>query len=148
MELLRWTRNLIGAFSARRDVVSMVRLQATNTTRQTLLASSLEVADTSATRRKGLLGRTGLGQGEGLWIRPCESVHTFFMKFPLDLVYLDRNLRVRKTRSNVGAWRISMCLFAHSVMELPVGAIRQSQTLKGDQLALTPVGNGQGVESF
>ena len=62
-------------------------LQVTNVTRGTVLATRLEAAHTGPTRRKGLLGRDGLAAGEGLWIAPCESVHTFFMRFPIDLVY-------------------------------------------------------------
>lgn len=109
-------------------------LRIRNLTRQTEIASCAETADSSATRNKGLLGRTGLPTGGGLWIVPCESVHTFFMKFPLDLVYLDRNKRVKKVRGNVGPWRLSACLSAHSIIELPVGTIANTQTRPGDQL--------------
>jgi uncharacterized protein len=105
-----------------------------NRTRSTQLATRLEVADTPATRSKGLLGRIGLAPGEGLWIVPCESVHTFWMKFSLDLVYLDRGLRVKKIRSAVPPWRVSGCLTAHSVLELPAGTIIDSQTQVGDIL--------------
>ena len=69
-----------------------------------------------------------------MWIIPCEAVHTFFMQFPIDLIYLDRKLRVRKIRSNVKAWRISACLSAHSVLELPAGTIQETQTQRGDLL--------------
>lgn len=67
-----------------------------NLTRSTELAGRVCVADSGATRRKGLLGRAGLNEGEGLWIVPCEAVHTFRMKFALDLVFVDRKLRVKK----------------------------------------------------
>lgn len=109
-----------------------------NLTQQTEIASCAEVADTAASRNKGLLGRTGLPSGGGLWIVPCESVHTFFMKFPLDLVYLDRNKKVRKARGNVGPWRLSGCLSAHSIIELPAGTIEKTQTRRGDQLEFAP----------
>jgi uncharacterized membrane protein (UPF0127 family) len=79
------------------------------------------VADRGATRRKGLLGRDGLSAGEGLWILPCEAVHTFCMRFPIDLVYLDRKHQVKKVRSDVRPWRLSACLSAHSVLELASG---------------------------
>ena len=69
-----------------------------------------------------------------MWIVPCESVHTFFMKFAIDLVYLDRRRKVRKVRHAVPPWRMSGCLFAHSVLELPAGTARESQTEKGDEL--------------
>ncbi len=116
-----------------------VRLHVANTTRQTVLADRLETADQGANRRKGLLGRKGLAPGEGLWIRPCEAVHTFFMQFPIDLVYLDRKLRIRKLRSNVGPWRLSGCLTAHSVLELPAGTIHATQTQLGDNLEFTAI---------
>src|SRR3569832_48701 len=85
-----------------------------NLTRNTVLASSLEIADSSRTRRKGLMGRDALSPGGGLWIVPCESVHTFFMRFTIDLVYLDKRRVVMKVRSAVPAWRLSACLSAHS----------------------------------
>lgn len=110
-----------------------------NVTRQTELASNAEVADHGAARNKGLLGRTSLAPGSGLWIVPCESVHTFFMKFPIDLVYIDRNKKVKKVRSNVGPWRLSACLSAHSIIELPAGVIQSTKTAPGDQLQFSPI---------
>ena len=111
----------------------------TNRARGTILANRLEVADSAPKRTKGLLGRDGLGSGEGLWIIPCESVHTFFMRFAIDLVYLDRRNRVKKIRSVVVPWRVSACLSAHSVLELPAGTIRKTMTEAGDMLEFTPV---------
>jgi uncharacterized membrane protein (UPF0127 family) len=104
-----------------------------------VLATNLEVADSGPKRNKGLLGREGLAPGEGLWIVPCESVHTFFMRFPIDLVYLDRNNMVKKVKSAVGPWRLSACLSAHSILELPAGTIRETQTQRGDSLEFAPV---------
>ena len=78
----------------------------------------------------------GLEPGGGLWIIPCESVHTFFMQFPIDLVYMDRKNIVRKVCESVPAWRISICLSAHSILELPAGTIRDSQTQRGDTLEI------------
>ncbi len=74
-----------------------------NRTRSTELADHAELAYSGPKRSRGLLGRTGLGRGEGLWIVPCEAVHTFFMQFPIDLVYLDRKLRIKKVRNSVRA---------------------------------------------
>ncbi len=102
------------------------RLKILNLTRQAVLAHSVEVADRGSTRRKGLLGRDNLPAGEGLWIVPCESVHTFFMRFSIDLVYVDRTLKVRKVRSSVPPWRLSACLSAHSVIELAPGTIKKN----------------------
>lgn len=126
-------------------------LQVTNRTRGTVLATRLEVADSAPKRSRGLLGRAGLNGGEGLWIIPCESVHTFFMRFPIDLVYLDRKNKVKKVRSNVGPWRISACLYAHSVIELPAGTILATSTEAGDTLefaSVTLVGNRPSIPNY
>jgi len=109
-------------------------------TRGTDLGDSIDLADTSASRNRGLLKHTGLEPGHGLWIVPCEGVHTFFMKFPLDLVYIDRARRVKKVVRAVPPWRMSLCLTAHSVIELPVGVIDQTGTAKGDQLETVKLG--------
>jgi hypothetical protein len=114
------------------------RLRVSNVTRGTVLATHLEVADSGPKRNKGLLGRKGLAAGEGLWIIPCESVHTFFMKFPIDLVYLDRKHRIKKVCDSVPAWRLSVCLSAHSILELPAGTIRSTRTERGDMLEFAP----------
>jgi uncharacterized membrane protein (UPF0127 family) len=113
-----------------------LKLLVRNQTRDTILGDSVAVADTSSTRRTGLLKHEKLNPGEGLWIVPCESVHTFFMKFPIDLVYLDKQRKVRKVRHRVPAWRLSMCLSADSILELPAGTAEQSGTQVNDQLKL------------
>jgi len=105
-----------------------------------VLGQEIELADTSAKRRTGLLKHTSLPPGQGLWIVPCESVHTFFMKFAIDLVYVDRKNRVRKVRHAVPAWRMSACLTAHSIIELPAGTARQTRTEKGDELVFEKLG--------
>jgi uncharacterized protein len=115
------------------------RMVVRNLTRDTQIADNLECASTGSSRTKGLLGRKGLAQGEGLWIVPCEAVHTFFMKFPIDLIYLDRKHRVKKVRNSVPAWRISACLSAHSVLELPAGTIQSSQSRRGDLIEISTV---------
>jgi uncharacterized membrane protein (UPF0127 family) len=111
-----------------------------NQTRNAVLGQSIDVADTSAKRRAGLLGRKRLEPGEGLWISPCESVHTFFMKFAIDLVYIDKSRKVRKVRHAVPPWRLSMCLTAHSILELPAGTAKQTGTAAGDILVMEELG--------
>jgi uncharacterized membrane protein (UPF0127 family) len=111
-----------------------IHLQVSNLTRNTVLATYMEVADSGAKRNKGLLGRESLFPGEGLWIIPCEAVHTFWMRFPIDLVYLDSKKRIRKLRGEVRPWRLSACISAHSVLELPSGTIRDTRTEPGDTL--------------
>lgn len=117
-----------------------MKLLVRNQTRSTVLADKADIADSSAKRRTGLLKHARLEAGEGLWIVPCESVHTWFMKFPIDLVYVDKRHKVRKVRSAVPPWRLSACLLAHSVLELPAGTIRQSGTVRGDQLVIEKAG--------
>jgi uncharacterized membrane protein (UPF0127 family) len=107
-----------------------------NLTRQTVLADRALVADTSQSRRTGLLKHSSLAAGEGLWIVPCEGVHTFGMKFPIDVVFLNKKRQVVKLRRKMERWRIAFSLRAHSVLELPVGVIDESQTAPGDQLEL------------
>jgi uncharacterized protein len=111
-----------------------------NITRGTSIGNEIDTAETSAQRRTGLLKHRKLEEGSGLWIVPCESVHTFFMKFPIDLIYLDRKHRVRSTVRALAPWRLSICLPAHSILELPVGTIDRTNTRKGDQLVLERVG--------
>jgi uncharacterized membrane protein (UPF0127 family) len=107
-----------------------------NHTRNSILGDSVDVADTSEKRRVGLLKHERLEAGSGLWIVPCESVHTFFMKFPIDLVYLDKQRKVRKVRKAVPAWRLSACLTAHSILELPAGTIEETGTQTGDVIEI------------
>ena len=105
-----------------------------NVTRETILCDRGLVADTSETRRTGLLRHQSLPEGEALWITPCEGVHTFGMNFPIDVIYLSKKKVVLKARPNMPRRRISFCLRAHSVLELPAGMIAKSQTAVGDQL--------------
>jgi uncharacterized protein len=105
-----------------------------NQTRGAVLAEHAEVADDSRKRRTGLLKHESLAPGEGLWIAPCEAVHSFGMKFTIDVLFLDRKKRVRKARAALEPRRISACLTAHSVLELPEGTIAATGTRSGDQL--------------
>jgi len=111
-----------------------------NITRGVSLGDSIDVADSSAKRNVGLLKHRGLDAGHGLWIVPCEGIHTFFMKFAIDVVYVDRKHRVRKALRAMGPWKLSFCLTAHSVLELPSGVIAASGTEKGDQLEFRKTG--------
>ena len=124
--------------SPEQTALPLRRVRIVNETRGSVLAEHAEVADTAPSRSKGLLGRDGLGPGEALWIVPCESVHTFWMRFDLDLVYLDRKYRVVKIRKNVPPWRLSACLRAHSIIEFQAGALSNADTVPGDQLAIGP----------
>ena len=112
------------------------KLRVVNQDKQSQLADRADIADTSKTRRTGLLKHTGLGEGEGLWIVPCESVHTFAMNFPIDVIFISRKRKVVKIRPNMVRSRIALSFRAHSVLELPVGMIEKTGTQPGDQLEL------------
>jgi len=109
-------------------------LRVKNVTKNTILAVRAGVADTSKKRRTGLLKHDRLPAGEGLWIAPCEAVHTFGMKFAIDVLFLSKKRKVLKIRHRMPRRRISACLRAHSVLELPAGTAAQSRTEPGDQL--------------
>jgi uncharacterized membrane protein (UPF0127 family) len=105
-----------------------------NATRNTSLGSGILLANASTERRTGLLKQDSLAQGSGLWITPCEGIHTFFMRFSIDVIFLDKQNRVRKIRPALRPWRLSACVTAKSVLELPAGTARQTLTEVGDQL--------------
>jgi uncharacterized membrane protein (UPF0127 family) len=127
-----------GALAAtrRRDLCYnvLLKLRIRNLTRDRWLASEVEVADTSKKRRTGLLKRESLPQGEGLWITPCEAIHTIGMKFPIDVLFLSRTRKVVKIKERMPPGRIAVCLRAHSVLELPAGSVAATGTAVGDQL--------------
>jgi uncharacterized membrane protein (UPF0127 family) len=83
------------------------------------------LAETALARCRGLLGRSGLLSGEGMLLRPASSIHTAFMRFPIDAVFLDRADRVLKVSSDLRPWRTSGCRGARAVLELPAGEARR-----------------------
>ena len=95
------------------------------------------VADTALTRMRGLLGRTELPSGEGMLIRPANSIHTWFMRFPIDVVFLDGDLTVLRVRSAVRPWRTAGCRGAKAVLELAAGEAERRGVQAGAQLVLT-----------
>jgi uncharacterized membrane protein (UPF0127 family) len=114
--------------------------QAFNRTRQAHLATALAVANTHWRRLRGLLGLNSydFGNGSGLWIVPCHGVHTLGMGFPIDVLYLDRGLRVVGIQSDVRPWRFTPVLMqASSVLELPCGKAAETNTAMGDTIDIT-----------
>jgi uncharacterized membrane protein (UPF0127 family) len=101
-----------------------------------MLTTALETAFDSATRRRGLLGRDAMSAGGGLVIAPCSGIHTFFMRFPIDIVFASRDGRVIGVRHNVLPWRMALSLRAFAVIELPSGTLDASGTQVGDALQL------------
>jgi uncharacterized membrane protein (UPF0127 family) len=107
-----------------------------------VLADRADIADTSAKRRTGLLKHNGLQPGEGLWIVPCEAVHTFGMNFAIDVLFLSRKrkengiVKVLKICHQMPKRRMAWKLVAHSVLELPAGRAAEMGTQPGDELEL------------
>jgi uncharacterized membrane protein (UPF0127 family) len=111
-----------------------------NLTKKTWLATKVRKADTFLTRLIGLLKRRRLGPEEALWLVPSKGVHTIGMRFPIDVVFLDKTGKVIGTSPDLYPYRFSKFhVAAHSVLELPHGTIRKSRTEVGDQLDISLV---------
>jgi uncharacterized protein len=95
-----------------------------------------ELAITIWTRTKGLLGRSGLEDDQGLWIQPTNSIHMLFMRFPIDVVYAAADGRVLKLVRGIRPWRMSLCRGAKVALELPAGAIDRCGVGVGDHLVI------------
>lgn len=107
-----------------------------NQTRNTVLADQCKVANTFFTRLRGLLGSPPLETGQGLLLESEKSIHTLFMAFPIDIVYIDKDLQVIKLDHNMPPYRLgSYIKKAAYILELPVGVIQQTQTAIGDRLS-------------
>jgi uncharacterized protein len=108
-----------------------------NLTRRTLLGDRIEVADTSLSRFLGLIPKRGLNAGEGLWIKPSSGVHMFWMRFAIDVVGLDKQMRVVRLWRNLKPWRMtSVSMQMVSALELPVGQIDAGEVQLGDVLEI------------
>ena len=108
-----------------------------NLTRNALIASRIEIAQSSWARMKGLLGRRGLSSGEALVITHCQSIHMFFMKFPIDVIFCDRQDKVVGLCGGIKPFCLSPIFFKASyAIELPSGSIAASKTQIGDQVQL------------
>jgi len=123
--------------SAIRVITWQLKILVRNETSGEILGDRVVSTRSSAERRHGLLSLTGLEPGQGLWIEPCEGVHSAGMKFAIDVLHLDKNKRVRKICSAMKPWRVSICLTAKSVLELPAGTATRTRTQKGDRLVFS-----------
>ena len=101
------------------------------------VADAVEVALTRSTRRKGLLGRDGLPPFSGLVLAPCAAVHTMFMRFAIDVIFVDRAGRAVRVVPAMAPWRAAITPSAHAVIELPAGTLRQRGVEVGDALYLS-----------
>lgn len=111
-------------------------LVAANTTQGVVLADRVRCADTFFSRLIGLLRTPVLSTGEGLWISPCTSVHTWFMRYPIDVIFLDAKGIVLQS-ATMRPWRMSRIVWkSQGCLELPAGTIEQARTRIGDRIQL------------
>ena len=101
-----------------------------------VVADRLMTAFDSASRRKGLLQQDSMADGSALIIAPSNAIHTFFMKFAIDVAFVTKDGRVLKTRTAMSAWRIAASLRAFAVVELPAGALARADITRGDRLVI------------
>ena len=121
-----------------------------NATKKSVVSDHCRFANTVIKRMVGLLNRKNLAEGEGLLLDRCYGVHTFFMRFSIDILFLDRDLRVIRAVPALPPFRTSAVRHAVYVLELPVGAIARTHTEAGDQIQMRSVGqdtttNGKAV---
>ena len=115
-----------------RDVVTVKNL-----TRDSCVGEQIRLAESSRDRMVGLLGQRSLAHGTGLYIVPCQAIHTIGMSFPIDVIFVDKKYNVVGMREAVRPFRCTRVFWrALGVLELPVGTIRESGTKVGDQLKL------------
>jgi len=113
-------------------------MKITNLSKKTILASNCLIAKNPLTRMIGLLGRKGLKSGEGLVLKPCNSIHSLFMNFPIDVLFIDRNNKVVEVIQGFKPWRFSPLYWrSHLVIELPCGIVKTSKTLPGDIVTMS-----------
>ena len=119
-----------------------------NRTSKTWVASRARIARSHVDRLRGLLGRTQFARGEGLWISPCKAVHTWFMRFAIDLAFLDREGTIVQLIPDVVPFRVSPIVRrAHSVLELPAGTIAECHLQVGDRLQVQSISShGRGSD--
>ena len=129
-----------------KDIGGAYQLQ--NVRNGRLVAETVIPAFESAARRKGLLGRDSLANGSAMVIAPSNAIHTFWMRFAIDVLFVRRNGTVVKVARNVPPWRAVVGLRAYAVIELPSGALRPGDVTVGDVLALMPAAVSEVEERF
>jgi len=106
------------------------------------IATTVERAVTRTSRRRGLLGRDGLAASAALMLEPCAAVHTAFMRFAIDVVFLDREGYAVKIVRNLLPWRIAVSPRAHVVVEMAAGSLDHLDLSVGDRLFLSTAISG------
>jgi uncharacterized membrane protein (UPF0127 family) len=113
-------------------------------TQHRVLCERCAIADRPLARLRGLLGRRQRPPGEGLLLRPTPSIHTWFMRFRIDAVFLDKDLRVLAVRSELRPWRMAVHARARAVLELAAGEAQGRGIRPGAELRLVPAGADDG----
>jgi uncharacterized membrane protein (UPF0127 family) len=113
-------------------------VRALNQTKGTVVAANVSVAKSIWARFWGLMGKSNLADDAGLFLTPCSSIHMFFMRFPLDVVFLDKENRVVKVVEDIKPWRMSMGGGGHSALEIPTGAAGRATVAVGDVIEFEP----------
>lgn len=119
-----------------RRISSGVTMRLVNGRTNRTLAAAVEMATSRRARRAGLLGRDRLEAWGALVIDPCWMIHTAFMRFPIDVVFVDRDNRVVRIAHDVGPWRAAASTRARRVIELPAGTVSRHGIEIGDPLCL------------
>lgn len=115
----------------------MIYSRILNLTRNSVLAEKAVIADNFFSRLQGLLGKDGLVPGEGLILKPCDSIHTFFMRFVIDAAFVDKNNRVVRLYHSLKPWRLSGVFpRAAFCIELPARTLQFSFTQEGDKIEI------------
>ncbi len=105
--------------------------------KKTIIVQDCKIADTFSKRFKGLMGKKTLEEGKGLYITKCNSIHMFFMKFPIDVIFLDKNKTIVHLLQNFKPWKIQFPIKrAADTLELPAGTIKKYNINLGDILSL------------
>lgn len=115
------------------------RLILTNQRHQQVLADLLEPAFDSESRRRGLLGRDDLRERTAVIIAPCSSIHTFFMRFSIDVIFAARDGRIVKVCHGLRPWRLAVAWGAFAAIEMRAGSLATTDSRPGDYLRVAPV---------
>jgi uncharacterized membrane protein (UPF0127 family) len=109
-----------------------------NARSEVTIARDVNLALTRSERNKGLLGKDSLDVSAALVLSPCWSIHTMFMRFPIDVIFVDRNGRAVRIVRELAPWRMAGSRRAHATIELPAGSLRELDVRVGDELYLVP----------
>jgi len=129
-------RNWLSMSAATRDASGMLLRNARN---GAILAHRIGLAVDSNSRRVGLLGRQRLDDGDALILAPTTAIHTWFMKFAIDVCFVERDGAVARTCADVRPWRMTAAFGAFAAIELPSGVLARSATRRGDPLELVSI---------